>query len=294
MWSTHKHLWWTDSSGIFDESGIGQPQHFYPLPERPKLRSLQEDPKITRAPCRRRTGETVLRAEIWWFDHSRSQVLNEGCESRHNHRHSVVVRDLATQWIQSYPCKTKASQETERSVLEFLEPSEKPNVIFSDDPLEFGKSCEDLSWNHCTSTPHRSETNGIAERAVRRTKEGTSAVLLWFGLDEKWWADSMECHCYLRHVQDLQSGGKTPYERRFGSPFKGPVIPFGSMIEYHPYFCERPVKAPSIGQESVTWNIPWICIVCGRTFANLNILVADIVEVENWDVSEIRARRQRK
>ena len=29
-------------------------------------------------------------------------------------------------------------------------------------------ACEDLSWNHCGSTPHRSETNGIAERAVRR------------------------------------------------------------------------------------------------------------------------------
>ena len=26
----------------------------------------------------------------------------------------------------------------------------------------FGKSCEDLSCNHRTSTPHRSETNGIA------------------------------------------------------------------------------------------------------------------------------------
>ena len=46
---------------------------------------------------------------------------------------------------------------------------------------------EDLSWNHCTSTPHRSETNGIAERAVRRVKEGTSAVLLQSGLDENWW-----------------------------------------------------------------------------------------------------------
>ena len=34
------------------------------------------------------------------------------------------------------------------------------------------KTCEDLSWNHRTSTPHRSETNGIAERAVRRVKEG--------------------------------------------------------------------------------------------------------------------------
>ena len=38
-------------------------------------------------------------------------------------------------------------------------------------PWNFGKACEDLSWNHCTSTPHRSETNAIAERAVRRIKE---------------------------------------------------------------------------------------------------------------------------
>ena len=55
----------------------------------------------------------------------------------------------------------------------------------SDNSLEFGKSCEDLSWNHCTSTPHRSETNRIAERAVRIIKEGTFAVLLQSGLDEK-------------------------------------------------------------------------------------------------------------
>ena len=34
------------------------------------------------------------------------------------------------------------------------------------------------------STPHRSETNGIAERAVRRVEEGTSAVLLQSGLNE--------------------------------------------------------------------------------------------------------------
>ena len=29
--------------------------------------------------------------------------------------------------------------------------------------LEFGKSCEELSWNHRTNTLHRSETNGIAD-----------------------------------------------------------------------------------------------------------------------------------
>ena len=92
----------------------------------------------------------------------------------------------------------------------------KPKVIYTDNSLEFSKACEDLSWNHCTSTPHRSETNGIAERAVRRVKEGTSAVLLQSSLNENWWTDSMECYTYLRNVQDLLSDGKTPYERRFG------------------------------------------------------------------------------
>ena len=106
--------------------------------------------------------------------------------------------------------------------MKFLEPTRKPRVIYIDNFLEFGKSCEELSWNHCTSTPHRSETNGIAEGAVRRVNEGTSAVLLQSGLGNEWWADSMECYCYLRNIQDLLSDGKTPNERRFGMPFNGP------------------------------------------------------------------------
>ena len=44
----------------------------------------------------------------------------------------------------------------------------------------------------------------------------------------------MECYTYLRNVTELLSDGKTPYERRFGQLFKGPVIPFGSLVEYHP------------------------------------------------------------
>ena len=155
--------------------------------------------KITRAPCRRRIGGVVPRAENFGYlitaDHT---VLSEGCESWNNHRYEVVVQDWATQWIQSYPCKTKTSQETQRSLQKFLEPDRKPKVIYTDNSVEVGNACEDLSWNHCTSAPHRSETNGIAERAARRVKAGTSAILLQSGLDEKWWADSMECYTYLR------------------------------------------------------------------------------------------------
>ena len=111
--------------------------------------------KITRAPCRRRIGGAVPRAEkfddLITADH---KIVSENCESRDNHRYAVVVQDLATQWIQSYPCKTKTSQETQRTLQKFLEPERKPKVIETDNCLEFGKACEDLSWNHCTSTPH--------------------------------------------------------------------------------------------------------------------------------------------
>ena len=95
---------------------------------------------MTRAPCRRRIGGAVPRAEkfgdLITADH---KVLSDNCESRNKHRYAVVVQDLATQWIQAYPCKTKTSQETQRSLQKFLEPERNPKVIYTDNSLEFGK-----------------------------------------------------------------------------------------------------------------------------------------------------------
>ena len=102
--------------------------------------------KVTRGPCKRRNGGAVPRGEnfgdLITTDH---KVLSDTCESRNNHRYAVVVQDLATQWIQAYPCKTKTSQETQRSLQKFFEPDRKPKVIYTDNSLEFGLSCEDLS-----------------------------------------------------------------------------------------------------------------------------------------------------
>ena len=44
----------------------------------------------------------------------------------------------------------------------------------------------------------------------------------------------MECHYYLRDVQDLLTERNTPFGRRFGESFKGPIILFGALVEYHP------------------------------------------------------------
>ena len=79
--------------------------------------------------------------------------------------------------------------------------------------------------------------------------EGTSAVLLQSGLDENCWADSMEFYTYLRNVTDLLSDGKTPCERRFGKPFYGPIIPFGSLVEYHPITAKDQSRIHQFGKK---------------------------------------------
>ena len=86
--------------------------------------------KMTRALCRRRTGEAPIRAEkfgdLITADH---KVFNEYGDSRNSHRYAVVVQDLASHRVQSYPCKTKTSPETEKSLRKFLEPSKKPKFL---------------------------------------------------------------------------------------------------------------------------------------------------------------------
>ena len=242
--------------------------------------------KITRAPCRRRNGEAVPRAanfgDLITVVH---KVLSDNCESRNNYRYAVVVQDLATQWIQSFPCKTKTSQEAQRSLQKFLEPNGKPKVIYTDNSLEFGKACEDLSWEHCTSTPHRLETNGISERAVRRVKEGTSAVLLQSGLDEN--GGQILCNalpiCETFKISCL-IGNST--RKSF---WKGPIIPFGSLLECYLISSKDHSRIHQFWKESFTWIVLWIR---SQRIWKGDMLVADIQELETMDASEIDSKKK--
>ena len=68
--------------------------------------------KSTRDFCRKRTGNQVPHAETFGdLVTTEHKVLSEACESRNSQRHAVIVKDLATQWLQAYPCKTKAPRE---------------------------------------------------------------------------------------------------------------------------------------------------------------------------------------
>ena len=132
--------------------------------------------------------------------------------------------------------------------------------------------------------------NGIAERAVCRVTVGTSAVLLQSGLDENWWEDSMECKTYLRNVTDLLSDGKTPYERRFGQPSKGPIIPFGSLVEYYLVSAKDQSRIHQFGKKVLPGLFLGYALYAGGIWKG-DVLVADLEELETMDASKIYSKR---
>ena len=128
---------------------------------------------------------------------------------------------------------------------------------------------------------------------MRRVKEGTSAVLLQSGLNESWWADSLECYTYLRNVTDLLSDGKTPYERRFGQPFKGPIIPFGSLVEYHPITAKDQSRIHQFGKKVLPGLFLGYALYAGGIWKG-DVLVADLEELETMDASEIYSKKKKQ
>ena len=103
-------------------------------------------------------------------------------------------------------------------------------------------------------------------------------------------ADSMECYTHLRNVTDLLSDGKTPYERRFGQPFKGPIIPFGSLVEYHPITAKDQSRIHQFGKKVLPGLFLGYALYAGGIWKG-DVLIADLEELETMDASEIYSKR---
>ena len=125
---------------------------------------------------------------------------------------------------------------------------------------------------------------------MRRVKESTSAVLLQSGLNESWWADSMECYTYLRIVTDFLSVAKTPYERRLGQPLKGPIIPFGSLVEYYPKTAKDQTRLHQFGKKVLPGLFLGYALYVVGIWKG-DVLIADLEELETMDASEIYSKR---
>ena len=100
----------------------------------------------------------------------------------------------------------------------------------------------------------------------------------------------MECYCYLRNIHDFLFDGKTPYERRFGIPLNGPVIPFGAMVEYNPTSAKKLSRLHQFGTKVLPSRFLGYVLYASGIWKG-DIVVADIEELEKMDASEIHARR---
>ena len=100
----------------------------------------------------------------------------------------------------------------------------------------------------------------------------------------------MECYTFLRNVTDLLSDGTTPYEIRFGQPFKGPIFPFGSLVEYHPITAKDQSRIHQFGKKVLPGLFLGYALYAGGIWKG-DVLVADLEELETMDASEIYSKR---
>ena len=135
---------------------------------------------------------------------------------------------------------------------------------------------------HDTSTPHRSETNGVVERAIRRVKEGTSCTLIQSGWYPTFWPEAMACYCFLRNVSDVLHNGHIAYYSRYNSDFQVPLIPFGAQIEYKPMSEKDLEKLHTYGRKVLSGIFMGYHQKAGGAW-NGDILIADWEEIENLE-----------
>ena len=100
----------------------------------------------------------------------------------------------------------------------------------------------------------------------------------------------MECYCHLRYIQDKLSDGKTPQERRFGEPFKGPIVPFGLLVECHPLSTKDQSRTHQFGKNVLRGIFRGYVLYVGRIWKG-DIMVEDIEELDKMDASKIHAGR---
>ena len=79
-------------------------------------------------------------------------------------------------------------------------------------------------------------------------------------------------------------------KRRFVQPFKGPITPFGSLVEYHPITAKDQSRIHQFGKKVLLGLCLGYALYAGGIWKG-DIMVADIEELETMDASETYSKR---
>ena len=84
--------------------------------------------------------------------------------------------------------------------------------------------------------------------------------------------------------------GRRPVEDALGNHLKGPIIPFGSLVEYHPITAKDQSRIHQFGKKV----FPGVCLGYALYAGGIwkgDALIADLQELETMDASEIYSKR---
>ena len=244
----------------------------------PTLQGIHVEDSLAKLPLRAgKFGELIT------ADH---KVLNEGCESRDNHWYAVVVQDLATQWIQSYPCKTKSSHETEKKLIKiFGAVTRTESCLFRqldeiwESMWRFIMESQHFNTSSIRDTWHRWKSRSPSQRrhisSIATVRSGWKVVVWLFGMllpsaKHPRPLGRREDAIWKTIWRTIQRTNHTLWSNDWVSS----------------YFTERSEKNSSIWQERITRNE-----LVARWIWKWEILIVDLEDLEKLDASDVCLRR---
>ena len=177
------------------------------------------------------------------------------------------------------------------SLRKFLEPSEKPKVICTDNSQEFGKSCEDLSWNHRASTLHRSETIGIADEPYAEKRKRR----LLYCCNEAWMKSGGLILWNAIAICEMSKTswrmGKHVTNGDLENHLKARSFRLVQWLKIIQFLQKDLARLLQFGKKVLHGILLWICIICGRNLERRYFGRRHRGAGNFGRVSEIHARR---
>ena len=97
-------------------------------------------------------------------------------------------------------------------------------------------------------------------------------------------------YTYQRNSQIYYLTGRRPMKDVLGNHFKGPIIPFGSLVEHHPITAKDQSRIHQFGKKILPGLFLGYALYAGGIWKG-DVLIADLEELETMDASEIYSKR---
>ena len=190
--------------------------------------------KMSKSPSYRVEGSSQVDSKKFG-DHITCDFLVTGDDYERgidDEKAALVVKDVYSNFIYVYPSARRSVDSVVLAMKHFTSNSDEVGVCYSDNAPELVGAFKSLLWRHVQSKGYVSQSNAVAERAIRTILDGTRVNLLQSGLGHQYWPHAARHWCIAHDSLLALDSSPSPWELRFDAKCPMKVIPFGSLVHY--------------------------------------------------------------